>query len=261
MKLFPFESQAVESVHQGITTLLFDQLVIDQSDIGFSTAVTLSFGAHAAWINSFIMTVAGHIDSGWTDIRRAIEFTCYASKVINSKERAEAWMQQRTDSDARKIFSRCCRIPHAYTSTKYSYLRDLIVNYDIANYYGAHANLETLIGKYHNRNDSNKETLNFTYQANKDLVYHVAPIMILNGYRILQALRIIFHNKLQDKVSYDRLMKYIDKSIIDLRIDLAKSNFNNKLPSHIAQYIYQDKKEETDKMFEEMLERENIKKQ
>jgi hypothetical protein len=257
MDAFPMESQVVESVHQGIATLVFNHLVIDLEDIGFSTAATLAFGAHAAWINSFNLTVAGYIDSGWSEIRRAIEFTCYASKVIDSTDRAQAWIKQRTDKDARRTFSGSCQIPNAYTSEKYSFLRELLITYDIANYYGAHANLETLAGKYQYTDEGGPL---FAYQANKELVCEVAPMMILNGYRILQALRKIFEGRLREQLNFDVLMKYVDKTIIDLRVELAKVHFNNSVPNHIIQFIYQDNKDETNKMFEELLEREKSRK-
>jgi hypothetical protein len=258
MNAFPKESQAAESVHQGIATLVFNHLIIDLDDVGYSTAATLSFGAHAAWINSFNMSVAGYIDTGWSEIRRAVEFICYASKVIDSKERAIAWVKQRTDKDARRTFSRTCQIPTAYTSNKYEYLRELLVTYDIANYYGAHANLETLGGKYRY---TDEQGLLFSYQADKELVCRVAPMMILNGYRILQALRVIFDKKLRDPKEFDELMKYIDKTIIDLRIELANNAYNNSIPDHIIQYIVKDNRDETNKMFEELLDREKARKE
>lgn len=78
----------------------------------------MGFGAHSAWIMSYILTSSGHLDSGWADIRRAIEFTCYATKVIDSKERALAWRQQKDDKEARALLSRTCSIPSGYVYQK-----------------------------------------------------------------------------------------------------------------------------------------------
>lgn len=258
MAAFPKDSQAAEAVHQGIATLLFHHLIVDLDDIGFSTAVTLGFGAHSAWINSFIMSVSGQVDSGWSEIRRAVEFTCYASKVIDSEERAMAWIKQRTDNDFRRKFSGTCQIPSSYVSNKYSYLRELLITYDIANYYGAHGNLETFAGKYR-LTDENGPL--FSYQADKEIVCTVAPMMILNGYRILHALRKVFNQKIREPKKFDELLNYIDKTIIDLRIDLANAEYKTSIPSHIIQFIYQDNKEETNRMFFELIERDKERKE
>jgi len=257
MDAFPIESQTAESIHQGIATLIYKHVRIDLEDIGFSTAVTLAFGAHSAWINAFNMTVAGYVDSGWSEIRRAIEFTCYASKVVNSEKRAKAWIRQRTDIESRKTFSGSCHIPMAYVDDKYSYLRELLVTYDMANYYGAHGNLETFAGKYRHNQDNE---LLFSYQADKSIICLNAGGMILNGYRILQAFKRILNSKLTEVKEFDTLMHYIDNTIINLRIQLAKDNYNGVVPKHIVQFILHDSKEETNRMFNEMIEREKNRK-
>ncbi|OXS53991.1 hypothetical protein B1A99_27535 [Cohnella sp. CIP 111063] len=258
MDAFPKESQAAEAVHQGIATLIYKHAQVDLEDTGYSTAVTLAFGAHSAWISSFNMTVAGYIDTGWSEIRRAVEFTCYASKVVNSEKRAINWIKQRTDPDARRSFSGECQIPTAYTSDKYKFLRELLVTYDMANYYGAHGNLETMAGKYRHVKDNE---LIFSYQADKDIIFVAAAMMILNGYRILQSFRLILEKKLAEPKKMDELLKYIDRTIIDLRMELAKENYSNSVPQHIVRHIYTDDKEETNRMFYELLEREKKRKQ
>ena len=231
--------------------------VVDLDDIGFSTAVTLAFGAHSAWINAFNMTVAGYIDTGWSEVRRAGEFTCYASKVVNFQKRAQAWIKQRTDENARKLFSGTCQIPMAYTSDKYKFLRELLVAYDMANYYGAHGNLETLAGKYHYAEANGPM---FSYQADREVVISVAGMMILNGYRILQSFRVILNDKLSKKDELDKLLKYVGKTIIEFRLDLAKVEYNNSIPDQITKYIIQDNRDETDKLFSELIEREKARK-
>lgn len=257
MEAFVINSQTAEAVHQAIATLIYKHAKVDPDDTSAEIATALAFSAHSAWINAFNMSVAGYIDSGWSEIRRAVEFTCYAAKVINSEQRAKAWIKQRTDNDARKLFSGSCQIPEAYKSDKYKYLRELLITYDIANYYGAHGNFETMIGKLRSLEEN---TLCFSYQANKNIIEMVAGMMILNGYRILQALRIILDNKLSEKSDFDKLLEYVSKTIINFRVDMAKEKYNHSIPSNIISYIFQDSKAETERMFNEMLERENERK-
>ncbi|MFD1776995.1 hypothetical protein [Paenibacillus rhizophilus] len=252
MKDFPLESQAAEAVHQGMYSLTNDSEYINES-ISTGVTATLVFGAHSSWINAFNMTVSGHIDTGFSELRRAVEFTCYAAKIKGSDKRAEDWMKQRSDPQAMRRFSGQFRIPTAYTNEKFKYLRPLLVTYDMANYYGAHGNLETMAGKIHTT-----DGLRFSYQADREIIYLVAPSCILSGYRILQSLDAILDNLVIRPQNFKSTKEYIEKSIRELRLDLANYRYQGRIPEDIRRFICMDDDTETNKMFDEMIEKERL---
>ncbi|WP_375103756.1 hypothetical protein ACDZ28_32610 [Paenibacillus sp. RS8] len=253
---FPKESNAAEAIHLAISILLNDSIFNSEDDSQITVGM-LGFGVHSSWISSLNMVMAGHIDTGYSEIRRAIEFTCYAAKIINSKERASYWLKQRNDPEARSKFSGQFQIPNSYKNDNYKFLRALLMTYDTANYYGAHANLETMIGKI----EVAEGSIKFRYQADKEIIYLAAPSFIMSGYRMLQALIIIFGDKVILPPNFKETMSYVQESIRELRLDLANSYYEGKIPDTVKKLILLDNDSETDKMFEEMIEKERLRKE
>ena len=95
-------SAGAEAVHGGFQSLLTQEVA--PKGIPMATAHTMGWAAHSAWIDGFVLTGAGHLDTGFAAVRRAIEFTCYAAKVAKSKQRAQDWVNFATDPDARPVF-------------------------------------------------------------------------------------------------------------------------------------------------------------
>lgn len=251
---FPIESEATEAIHSGMVMLTSDSK-LNNDNASVVTAATLGFAAHSSWLNSIIMTTAGHIDSGFSEIRRAIEFTCYAAKIKDSDARAYDWIKQRSDPAAMRRFSGQFQIPTAYTSDKYRFLRPLLTTYDIANYYGSHGNFETMLGKIHT-----EQGLKFSYVANQEIVYEVAPYIILSGYRIYQAFGIILEKITERPVNYSNTNKYIEGSVRKLRYDLADFKYIGRIPDPVKRNIAFDDGRNDDVLFYEMLERDKQRK-
>lgn len=249
---YPLESKAAEAVHQGIFSLINDSKFLNEN-ISTMTTATLAFGAHSSWINAVNMTMAGHIDAGFSEIRRAIEFTCYASKVKNSDARAMDWIKQKNDPDAMKRFSGKFQIPTAYTNNKYRHLHALLVTYHLANYHGAHGNFESMLGKI-----QTTEGHKFSYQANQEMIIIVSPYIVLNGYRILQAFNIILSDLIEPPQNFNATMEYVDRSIRELRIELAEIRYEGNIPDIIRKGILMDDSKEDDKAFKEMIEKEQL---
>lgn len=255
MKHFPVNSQAAESIHQGLHTLVNESILkVDGLSIG--VVATLGFGAHSSWINAFNMTLAGHVETGFSEIRRAIEFVCYAAKIKGSDERANSWMKQRSDPEAMKKFSGQFQIPSAYVNLKFEHLRPLLLTYDMANYYGAHGNLETMAGKIHSSPNPR-----FSYQSDKEIVIIVAPHMILTGYRILQSLIFIYEDITVKPASLKILMSYIEESIKKLRFDAASHHYNGEIPDHVRRFIQVDDQTDINEQFDKMILKDKQRKQ
>lgn len=253
-KAYPEISCAAEAVHQLIDAMLFKSFCLDPDDIAMGTAMLMAFGAHAGWIQGYILTSSGHSESGLANVRRSVEFTCYAAKVVNNKKRALDWMHHRKDKEARKRFIRECSIPFAYVNDKYSYLRPLLVLYDQSNYYGAHGNFETLIRKYWETKDYD---ILFSYQDRKETVPMATGLIVLIGYRILQSLEVSLRPSL-DRVKLVDLFDYVSQAVRDARLRLAQEEYDGHIPENVLRVIHTDDNSEIDLLFEEYLTREKF---
>jgi len=252
-KKYPKLAEAAEAIHQGFNSLLYKFVQMDTDDIPKSTAIMMGFGAHSAWILAYTLTASGYIDSGLADTRKAIEFTCYASKVVNSEERALAWMKQRTDEKARELFSRTCSIPLCYATEKYSLLRPLIVAYEYTNYYGAHGNFKTMVRKYHGKEDN---SMLFSFMADIEFVPMASSYIVLLGYIMLKVLRNILTPCVKNVDKLDYVMKYIKEKIREARLGMAYEEYKCSIPPHVLKTILTEKNDEVEKMFAELIERE-----
>lgn len=254
---FPKIVVAAEAVHQGFQSLLNQHVRLDPSNIPLGTAIMMGFGAHSAWINAYVLSASGHVDSGWADMRRAIEFGCYAAKVVRSKKRAEDWMNQRTDRKARIRFASSCAIPLCYKSQDYRSLRPLLVAYESANYYGAHGNFESLVHKYFGTKDG---TMLLSYQANREAIPRVTGLIILLGYRLLQVSKDILTPSIEEKSKLDSVMDFVCHTIREARLNLAEHDYQGFIPDHVLETIYKDEQEEIDRLFDELIEKESERK-
>lgn len=244
--------KASEGINQAFDTLLSMEINEDREKILLETLNNMLFGSHVAWINSYIFTVAGYKSSGLVELRRAIEFCCYAAKVGNSKKRAKLWIDQGTNEEARKNFKYKFSIPDAYKKKKYSFLRSLIIIHNEANYYGAHGNFESVIYNY---SKSEKGEKIFHYQMNKKYIPNSAGEIILTGFRILQAYNYIFEkdNYIKETNTINKVLEYVEEQVQEARIKLANREYKGFIPNEILKNIKQDKKEAVNKIFTELF--------
>lgn len=199
------------------------------------------------------MTGAGYTDSGLMIMRRAIEFACYAAKASRSKQRAVDWMDQRTDVKARARFAASCSIPLSYTSDQYRYLRPLIVAWDLANYYGAHGNFESLTSKCSETREGHVVS---AYQAPKEEVPRSTGYIILLGYRLLLAFRQTLSTHLLKVDKFSELLRFTSHAVRQARLTLAREEYLGNVPSHVLTSISLDDQDEVDCMFNELVGRE-----
>jgi hypothetical protein len=255
---YPKLSQAAEAINQAMTSLLMEDVSIDEEDSKQYSAYLMLFGSHSSWITSYLMSVSGHLDTSWSEIRRSIEFVCYAAKVAGDKRRAMAWIKQRTEISFRKTFISSCSIPLNYTDDKYKYLRQLIIAYDTASYYGSHANLETLGHKYQRMDNGN---VKLSYQADFEHSALDAGFIVLLGYRLLEAYRIILNPSLINKNKIDSVAEFVKSSLRTSRLDFASRRFGKQIPYDVMRFVFEDKQEYIDEVFEELIKSEEERKQ
>lgn len=248
-------SEAAEAVNQSFQTL-FEYLTVDRSIEWHLATVLMAVPAHMSWINSYIFSTAGYIDSSFTEIRRAIEFACYASKVKNNKERSIDWLKQRTEIEVRKKFINWSSIPLCYTNDKYSKLRPLLIAYDTANYYGAHATFETLAYRIPSFNE---EQLKIYYQSNKDVFPLFPGYIIILGYQIIKIFQDIFKDSLKEKEKFDEIMDYNNSQVKQSQIIMVGSKLK-KIPDSVINSIYNEDMTEVNKLFNEYICRETERK-
>lgn len=249
---YPIIFAASESINQGFDTLLSEKINNNKDNFLVDILNKMLFGTHVAWINSYIFTSTGYKSSGLVELRRAIEFCCYAAKVCDNKERAESWINQREDSEARKKFTLECSIPDSFKSNKYKFLRSLLIIHEEASYYGAHGNFESIVFNYTQKNDGKSI---FHYQMNQKYIPNSVGEVTIIGFRILQAYNKIFkkNNYFINKNSFSNVLDYIEEEVKKARMKLAEREYDGVIPEQIFKNIKKDNQEKVNRMFLDMI--------
>lgn len=247
---FPKLYNGAEVINQGLEMLLSE---IDKNEDRFlvNFLSKMLFGTHLAWMNSYVLTSAGYKTTGLVEVRRAIEFCCYAAKIRDNKKRANLWADQRINKSAQREFSLQCSIPECYKAEKYKFLWPLILIHEEASYYGAHGNFESIIYNY---TESHGKTI-FHYQMNKEYVPNSVGAIIIIGLRLLQAYNYIFQKDTYFKKysKFNDVLEFIENEVEKARIQLAYREYNGTIPKRIIKNIKTDNKEEVNKLFLEMI--------
>lgn len=75
----PVLATAAEAVHQGFQVYLSEDVKANKQR--FALAGAMGIAAHASWTDGIVLCAWGSGDTGFSALRRAIEFSCYAAKV------------------------------------------------------------------------------------------------------------------------------------------------------------------------------------
>lgn len=249
-------SESAEAVNQSYQAL-FNYFDLDKNSDWQMAVALMVVPAHQSWINSYLFSIAGYLDSAFSEIRRAIEFTCYALKVQGNNKRANDWIKQKTDLKSRKQFINWGVIPLNYTTRKYFILKALLVAYDVSNYFGAHATFETLSYKIPEISD---EKLKIYYQSSKEIFPLFQGYIMILGYQILQVFKVVLNERIKEKKTFDEIMKYNDSQVKQSQVIMAKLKFNNNIPDDIINSIYKNNFSLINKQFDEYIKRETKRK-
>lgn len=254
---FPQFASCAETVHQTFYALLNSYIKPHHDKYSEKVAALMAAGAHAGWIQSYVLVSSGHAEAGLANLRRAIEYACYSAKVIGNDKRALAWAHQRRDETARRQFANECSIPLTYDVAKYAHLRPLLVAYATASYMGSHGNISVIALK-----DTviDEQSILYSYQDRRDLTVSISGYVILIGYRLLQSFREILVPMLEDAEGLVGLMELLSRNIKEFLISLARIEYGDMVPDHVRRVIIEDDKSEIDRMFAESVNSEKTRK-
>jgi len=261
MKDFPSLYQAAEMVNGMYVDLIYDKLFSGQPSSWKTSAMLMLHGAHQSWVVSYLMTAGCHNDIGLMAARRAIEFTCYISKVHRNDNRAGLWFEAQKylwtqNEDAlqlRKEFG-CFSIPSAYFGENYRHLRHLLVFHDFSSEFGVHANYGTLIHKFH---EDKNGTLTFTMQDIKNGIGNVRSlgIIILLGHKILNSVVTVLKEEIKDFDNVQSNLTNLRSMIRRAKLEVGEVEFRGNIPRPILEALDSDENPDFDKRFEDLRER------
>lgn len=242
---------------------LFDELL--RREIEFKTgelwekcSKMMVVGTYESWVFAYVLTGAGFSDIGLMALRRSIEFICYLSKICNSNERAQLWMNQLNQKDARIKFAGSFKIPDAYFKNKHEHLKYLLVAYDLASSYASHANFDMLSQKRVEMKDINEIALSFT-DKKTDVPRNLGYIM-LNGSRLIAALLKIFDKSIKRNPNFINSIKNLEKMVKEARLEVANFKYNGNIPRDIVKGINDNDTSLMEKQYQELVSRLKAKK-
>jgi len=226
---FPKLIEAAEHIND-----LFDQLYAERFQHDnqilwqFSTAKML-FGIHSCWVNYFIQSAQGYNDVGIMIGRRAIEYTCFVSKIKRRDSLAKLWNQKTIDKSKLSNFNNKFTIPQKYFTPKYSHLKPLLVFHNYASEFGVHGNHASLVSKFRGAEYRNK--ISMCFQDIPEGIPHSCVTAIQIGSYILDALLVDLEQNIRN---IDEFKKIVDSknTIIDKAI--------NEVMEFTEQYLDQE---------------------
>jgi hypothetical protein len=210
-----------------------------------ATALILGFLAHSSWMSAVMLVGASNVTDGLACIRKTIESTCYATKVIQSEHNEQLWRTHRRDRSKQREFTAVFSIPGKYVDEEYRLLRPLLVAYDMACSLGAHADFGTLAGRLHSNLDMSY------FCSDQDLVLRAFIYVQLLGYRSLVALEGIYRSF--STSDGDTTIQRATDAIAAARLEIAE--MNGPLTPEEARFIIEDDMGEVDRAFEGIVHR------
>jgi len=231
--------------------LLRKEIEFDTGELWEKCSKMMVVGIYESWIFAYVLTGAGFSDIGLMALRRSIEFICYLSKIFNSNERAQLWMNQLNEKNARIKFAGSFKIPDAYFKDKYQHLKYLLVTYDLASSYASHANFDMLSQKRVEMKDINEIALSFM-DKKKDVPHNLGYTM-LSGYRLITTLLKIFDKRLKRNPNFMNSISHLERMVKDARIEVANFEFNGNIARNIIDGINDNDTSFMEKQYKELV--------
>jgi hypothetical protein len=246
---FPKLLEAAECIND-----LFDQLYAERFQHDnqilwqFSTAKML-FGIHSCWINYFIQSAQGYNDIGIMIGRRAIEYTCFISKIKGRDSLAKLWNEKTVNKEKLSSFNNKFTVPQKYFSSKYSHLKPLLVFHNYASEFGVHGNHASLVSKFRGAEYRNK--ISMCFQDKPEGVPHSTITAVQIGSYILDALLIDLEKNIR---SFKEFRSIVDRknSIIDFAINEVIKFTDENLDPELANNLKDVEPGKIDELFNEL---------
>lgn len=182
---FPTVYLAAEYINDVFDQIFSEKFLLNESILWENAVSNMLFGLHLSWVESFYLKASGQQDIGLMAERKAIEFACYISKVVNDNVRAELWYKHLTSDQNIKRFSNKFQIPCCYLSNKYTHLIPLLVHYDFTSNFGTHANVNSLVTKHAGNEDNNSS---FSFQDLEEWIHPACIVSIRIGSLIIDSI-------------------------------------------------------------------------
>ncbi len=233
---FPKLLEAAESIND-----LFDQLYGERFQHDnqilwqFSTAKML-FGIHSCWVNYFIQSAQGYNDIGIMIGRRAIEYTCFISKINGRDSLAKLWNEKTVNKTKLSSFNNKFTVPQKYFTTKYSHLKPLLVFHNYASEFGVHGNHASLVFKFRGAEFRNK--ISMCFQDIPEGIPHSTVTAIQIGSYILDALLIDLKENIRNFAEFKTIVDYknaIVSSAINEVIQFTDENLDPGLANNLKE--------------------------
>jgi len=249
-KEFPKLILAAEYINDVFDQIFGDRYIHDNQILWQYSTAQMLFGIHYCWLNYFVQTAQGYNDIGLMIGRRAIEYTCYISKIVGREKHALIWNEKTIDKSKLKKFSAKFAVPQKYFSSKYDHLNSLLVFHDYASEFGVHGNYATLISKFRDATYRNKISMSF--QDELKGIPHSCGVSIQIGSFIIDALLQDLKDNIRD---YEDFMKKISvkKQIVsDAIIESIKFTDGDVISKDLLDSIYNEDKTELIRMYDEL---------
>ena len=193
---FPKLFEAAECINDLVDQLYAERFQHDNQILWqFSTAKML-FGIHSCWINYFIQTAQGFNDIGIMIGRRAIEYTCFISKIKGRDSLAKLWNEKTVNKEKLSSFNNKFTVPQKYFTPKYSHLKPLLVFHNYASEFGVHGNHASLVTKFRGAEYRNK--ISMCFQDKPEGIPQSTITAVQIGSYILDALMIDLEENIRE---------------------------------------------------------------
>jgi hypothetical protein len=226
---------AAEQANDLFNQLFTERVVVQKGELWEHETQKMLFGTYLSWVQGFVMTAAGLADLGLVAVRRAIEFTCYISKIKNSNERADLWLSRNQDRETRKKFNGVFGIPRSYFEDNYAHLRHLLVWHDLASDFGAHGNFAALVTK--TKDSKNSPALVMSFQDDPSKVPLYTGTTLLMGFLIMEAILIDLRQLTKDPDEFRKRVETFKEMLRKARIEVAQYEFGGNVSVEILKSI------------------------
>lgn len=246
---FPKLLEAAECIND-----LFDQLYAERFQHDnqvlwqFSTAKML-FGIHSCWINYFIQSAQGYNDIGIMIGRRAIEYTCFISKIKGRDSLAKLWNEKTINKEKLSSFNNKFTVPQKYFTPKYSHLKPLLVFHNYASEFGVHGNHASLVTKFRGAEYRNKILMSF--QDSPEGIPHSTITSVQIGSYILDALLIDLEENIRDLNEFRTIVDG-KNSIVDFAVNEVVKFTDENLDPELAEKLKDIEPGKIDELFNEL---------
>jgi hypothetical protein len=240
-------SAAAEAVHKGFDVLLGEASAVN-SGLMITPAV-MALAAHHSWIEGFVLTGAGHGETGLAAARRGMEFCFYAAKTAESEKRVKDWWNLEDDPKAAGRFRGQTHIPCTYSREKYRFLWPLIVLYDLASEAGVHANPASIAPRL----IMEEAIFTLRHQMDREETISRAVHMAVIGHQLYRAFSRILGPCVRNGDLQRQMMSFADEREKELRLGYARHTFKGRVPAKVIIDILTGNRSAMEARFKELV--------